>query len=72
MIGSMLSREPLSYTVYSGRRALAVRDACTPAQAVTDYLRGRGCRSDEISRVGRSDLAWRGAVFTARKTSEAA
>jgi hypothetical protein len=59
-----------TYTVYSGRRAVAERDACTPAQAVTDYLRRRGCGSDEISRVGCSELAWRGAVFTARKTSE--
>jgi hypothetical protein len=66
----MPSREPSTYTVFSGRRAVAERDACTPAQAVTDYLRARGCRSDEIARVGRSDLAWRGAVFTARKTSD--
>lgn len=61
-----------TYTVYSGRRAVAERDACTPAQAVTDYLRRQGCRKDEISPVGHSKLAWRGAVFSARKTSEAA
>ena len=66
----MYSRERPSYTVYSGKRAVDVRDAVSSAQAVKDYLRQRGCATDEISRVGRNALMWRGAVFTAQKTSE--
>lgn len=58
--------------MYSGKRAADVRDAVSPAQAVKDYLRQIGCPTDEISTVGRNALMWRGAVFSARKTTEAA
>lgn len=54
-----------SYSVYSGRRAVGVRKAWSPAEAVIEYLVGLGCRGDEMVRMGPNAVIWRGATFTA-------
>ncbi len=36
-----------------------------PTEAIREYLRGQGCRNEEIVRLRSDALAWRGAVFTA-------
>jgi hypothetical protein len=51
--------------VRSGRRVVSCLDADTPRQALVEYLRGLGCRDDEIRCMGPSVVAWRGGVFTA-------
>lgn len=61
----MASDRRLSYSVFSGRRAVAVRKAWSPAEAVIEYLAGLGCRGDEIMRMGPNAVIWRGATFTA-------
>jgi hypothetical protein len=61
----MASNRRLSYSVYSGRRAVGVRTAWSPAEAVIEYLVGLGCRSDEAVRMGPNAVIWRGATFTA-------
>jgi hypothetical protein len=54
-----------SYEVRCGRRAVAIRTASTANEALGDYLRGLGCRIDEINRLGTDTAAWRGAVYRA-------
>ena len=54
-----------SYVVRSGRFAVALRSASTAHEALRDYLRGMGCRDDEIVRMGDAAAAWRGAVYSA-------
>jgi hypothetical protein len=54
-----------SYEVRCGRRAVARRTASTAHEALGDYLRGLGCRNDEIVRLGDGAAAWRGAVYSA-------
>jgi hypothetical protein len=54
-----------SYQVRSGRRAVALLTASTAQEALIDYLRGLGCRDDEIMRMGDATAAWRGAVYSA-------
>jgi hypothetical protein len=61
----MASDRRRSYAVYSGRRAVGVRRAWSPAEAVIEYLAGLGCRSSEIVRMGPNAVIWRGATFTA-------
>ncbi len=53
-----------SYEVRSGRRAVALRTASTAHEALSDYLRGLGCRDKEIVRLGSNAAAWRGAVYS--------
>jgi hypothetical protein len=52
-----------SYEVRSGRRAVALRTASSEQEALSDYLRGLGCREDEIVRMGFGVASWRGAVY---------
>ncbi len=61
----------LSYSVCSGRRAIGVRKAWSPAEAVIEYLAGQGCRGDEIVRMGPNAVTWRGATFTAAPVARA-
>jgi len=61
----MASDRRLSYSVFSGRRAVGVKKAWSPAEAVIEYLAGLGCRSDELVRMGPNAVIWRGATFSA-------
>ena len=61
----MASDGRLSYSVYSGRRAVSVRKAWSGAEAVIEYLLTLGCRSSELSTVGPDAVMWRGATFRA-------
>lgn len=54
-----------SYVVRSGRLAVGLRSASSAHEALRDYLRGIGCRDDEIVRMGDAAAAWRGAVYSA-------
>jgi Ni/Co efflux regulator RcnB len=67
---SMRTTTTTSYTLYSGKRVVGVRNAWSPGEAVIEYLRGQGYRRDEIRTMGYESAAWRGAIYTARKTSE--
>jgi hypothetical protein len=60
-----------SYEVRSGRRAVALRTARTAQEALIDYLRGLGCRDDEIVRMGDGRAAWRGAIYSVVPTTTA-
>lgn len=55
-----------SYEVRSGRRAVALRTASTAHEALSDYLRGLGCRDNEVVRLGSNAAAWRGAVYSVK------
>ena len=57
-----------SYEVLSGRRAVSLQKAETAQEAVIEYLRSIGCRSDEIVRLGINTVAWRGSVYKAVPT----
>jgi hypothetical protein len=59
-----------SYEVRSGGRVVALRTASTAHEALIDYLRGLGCRGDEVVRLGSGAAAWRGAVYNAVPTAE--
>lgn len=61
----MASDRRLSYSVYSGRRAVGIKKAWSPAEAVIEYLAGLGCRGDELVRMGPNAVIWRGATFSA-------
>jgi hypothetical protein len=54
-----------SYEVRCGRRTVALHTASTANEALGDYLRGLGCRKDEIVRMGDDAASWRGAVYRA-------
>ena len=54
-----------SYVVRSGQREVGLRSASTAHEALRDYLRGIGCRDDEIVRMGDDAAAWRGAMYRA-------
>jgi hypothetical protein len=58
------------YEIRSGRRAVGIRHAATPREALVEYLRSIGCRNDEIVTMDASTICWRGAVFTAQPLSE--
>jgi hypothetical protein len=55
----------IGFEVRSGKRAVAVKYAATPQEALIEYLRSIGCRDDEIVRMGVRAVSWRGAVFSA-------
>jgi hypothetical protein len=55
----------MTYEVRCGRRAVARQTASTAHEALGDYLRGLGCRKDEIVRMGDGAAAWRGAIYRA-------
>jgi hypothetical protein len=54
-----------AYDIVSGRRVVSRQSATTTQEALIEYLRGLGCRDDEIVRVGTTAVAWRGAVYRA-------
>lgn len=54
-----------SFEVRSGRHQVALRTASTAQEALTDYLRGLGCRDNEVVRLGANAAAWRGATYSA-------
>ena len=70
MIEAVGTNQRTSYTVYSGRRAVGVRDAWSPAEALIEYLHAQGCGTDEIVRLRSDALAWRGATFTAAPVTD--
>jgi hypothetical protein len=53
------------FEVRSGRLAVAQVEASSAQEAVTEYLRGIGCRDDEIRRMGKGVASWRGAIYKA-------
>lgn len=55
----------MTYEIRAGRGAVALRTASTAHEAIRDYLRGIGCRDDEIVRMSDDAAAWRGALYTA-------
>lgn len=59
-----------TFEIHSGRRSLARREAHTPQQAVTDYLRALGCTAGEMVIVSPDSMAWRGSIFTAVPLSD--
>lgn len=61
----MASDGRVDYSVYSGRRAVAVRKAWSGAEAVIEYLTTMGCTRSELAILGPNAVTWRGATFTA-------
>ena len=61
----MASDGRLSYSVYSGRRAVAVKKAWSGAEAVIEYLTAMGCKGNELVTLGPNAVTWRGATFKA-------
>jgi hypothetical protein len=55
----------LDYSVYSGRRAVAVRKAWSGAEAVIEYLTTMGVKGSELAILGPNSVTWRGATYTA-------
>ena len=53
------------YEIHCGTRVVSRVESPTPRYAVSDYLRSRGCRDDELEPIGVDTVAWRGAVYTA-------
>jgi len=53
------------YVVRAGQNDVGLKSASTPHEALRDYLRGIGCRDDEIVRMGEDAAAWRGAIYRA-------
>jgi hypothetical protein len=54
-----------TYVVRSGGSDVALTSASTAHEALRDYLRGLGCRDDEIVRMSDDAAAWRGALYRA-------
>jgi hypothetical protein len=61
-----------SFEVRSGRQRVAVLNASTAHEALGEYLRGLGCRDDEVRRMGADAAAWRGATYKAVPATGAA
>jgi hypothetical protein len=61
----MASDGRLDYSVYSGRRAVAVRKAWSGAEAVIEYLTTMGIKAGEVAILGPNSVTWRGATYTA-------
>jgi len=61
----MASDGRLEYSVYSGRRTVAVRKAWSGAEAVIEYLTTMGIKNNEVSILGPNSVTWRGATYTA-------
>jgi hypothetical protein len=53
------------FEVRTGRQSLAVVTASTAQEALGEYLRGLGCRHDEVKKLGTDSASWRGAVYRA-------
>ena len=54
-----------TYEVRCGRQKASLHTANTPQEALGEYLRGLGCKADEIRKMGVDTAAWRGAVYRA-------
>jgi len=52
-----------TFEIRSGRHAVARTEATSAPEALSDYLRGLGCREAEVVRMGASSAAWRGAIY---------
>jgi hypothetical protein len=61
-----------SYEIWLGTNRVAVREAGSALLALVDYLRGEGVSDADIVRLGNDEVAWRGAVYRARLTQQAA
>jgi hypothetical protein len=59
-----------TYEIRCGGRSLSRVKSHTPRHAISDYLRSLGCRDDEIEPVGKDEVAWRGARYTAVVVNE--
>jgi hypothetical protein len=59
-----------TYEIRCSGRAVSQVKSFTPRHAVTDYLCSLGCRDDEMQPMGKDEVAWRGAVYTAVETPE--
>ena len=59
-----------TFEVRSGRHTVARKQASCAQEALIDYVRGLGCRDDEIVRLGADAVCWRGAIFRAEQTGE--
>ena len=60
-----------TYAIYgSGGRQIAVMTAWSAGEALIEYLRNRGFRDNEITRMRVDAVSWRGAIFTATKLEE--
>jgi hypothetical protein len=59
-----------TFDVRSGRHTVATKQASSAQEALIDYVRGLGCRDDEIVRLGADAVSWRGAIFRAEPTRE--
>jgi len=57
-----------TYEIRCAGRVVSHVKSFTPRHAVTDYLRSLGCRDDELEPMGKDEVAWRGAVYTAVET----
>ena len=55
------------YAIHSSGRQVAVLEAWSSAEALIEYLRGRGFNDSDIVRLRFDAVSWRGAVFTAKK-----
>jgi hypothetical protein len=51
------------FEIRSGRHAVARIEATSAPEALTDYLRGLGCREGEVRRLGAASASWRGAIY---------
>ena len=60
-----------SFEIRAGSKKVGSVNASTPHEALTHFLRARGCRDDEISRRGRDSVSWRGALYRAVPAPEA-
>jgi hypothetical protein len=54
-----------NYEVRIGRHTVARLEASTPQEALGEYLRGLGCKHDEIRKTGTDAASWRGAIYRA-------
>jgi len=61
-----------SYEIWLGSNRVAVREAGSALLALVDYLRGEGVSDHDIVRLGKDEVAWRGAVYRARLARQAA
>lgn len=60
-----------TYAIHgSGGRQVGVMTAWSAGEALIEYLRNRGFRADEITRMRVDAVSWRGAIFTATKLDE--
>ena len=54
-----------TYEVWSGKQLVSLENASTAWEALLLHLGARGCRSDEVMRLGADAVSWRGAIYRA-------